>query len=375
MAVIQLPERDNGMMERFLMNWMNQRQDKRQHSDTLAQQESQFGRSHELDTQRTGATVNLANTQADAASEAQKRANAILKLENFQKQVGEPLQQNGKRVELEQAFQRFLSENPDAKEYVGTLSTLGQNLDTDVAAQNTAKYSADQTGIAASGSQDAQARAFTQESALGRGMSAHQFGDQVQRQGSPDAYNQYVEREGGARPNAGQQLAANTQLTMNREDNAAMDRRLTAAGGAGGASDGLSAGTKTKLAAVDAGLAMIDKVEQALNTYNEMDMTRDPKGKLMAGLQLKALVQGGAPLIARAMGEVGNLSKDEQAAARTLTNPGLFATTAWPELAAERIRVLRSVAERTKSGMMGGSTSMGGAGSVIRYDETGKRIQ
>jgi hypothetical protein len=223
MAVIQLDDPNRGMMERFLTQWMERNQQKKQHAASLAQQESQFGRSHELDQTRTNNDTRLTDTQISAADEAKKRAAAIMKIEQFKERVGDPLLKNGKRAEADQAFQRFSMENPDVQAYVATLPML-ENQSTDNAAANTARFAETQTGNAAGGSPDAQARAFTQEAALGRGQSAHQFDDQVQRQGGDDAYGTFVKRQGGALPTAGQQLQANTTLQAGREQNATSER-------------------------------------------------------------------------------------------------------------------------------------------------------
>lgn len=78
------------MMERFLTDWMNRREDKKQHRDSMAIQE-----------------------------EAQKRARVLLKMEDFQKNEYQPYVENGQVEEAERRRLQFIQNNPDVREYVG----------------------------------------------------------------------------------------------------------------------------------------------------------------------------------------------------------------------------------------------------------------
>src|SRR3990167_3981020 len=110
-----------------------------------------------------------------------------------------------------------LAQDPELGKLNLNLMLAGGETSADRANANTSRFTEGQTGLAASGSPDVQARAFTQEKALGRPMSGHQFGDQAQRQ--PEAadtktpYGQTLNIQGGRMPSAEDKLAAQTQIT------------------------------------------------------------------------------------------------------------------------------------------------------------------
>jgi hypothetical protein len=126
------------------------------------------------------------------------------------------------RATAQKNLQAFMAQHPNV-DVMGIAQRLaGQPTMADRTRANVGKFAETQSGIAASGSPDVQARAFTQEKDLGRAMSPQQFADQAQRQpeaaappkGTPaSAYTESLRRDAGAMPTAAQDLAAKTQIT------------------------------------------------------------------------------------------------------------------------------------------------------------------
>jgi hypothetical protein len=194
--------------------------------------------------------------------------------------VFDPLVKAGR---VEEAFKAAITykQSGGGGEYAGGVAQGRPSTDLDTAAANTAAYTKNQTGIAASGSQDVQARNFTNKLATNEQLSESAFGDQQQRQpeaarppkdqspAAQDAYNAYLRRRAGDMTTAGQDQQSSTQLTMNREDNANLMEREKL----GIASNERIAGQKTD-AKGDAGDAGADYADErrvrVLDSVNEL---------------------------------------------------------------------------------------------------------
>ncbi len=240
MSNMQLLPSNRGQFESFVQNWMAQRQAKEQREAELAQQQKQFDASNALDTQRTnaqvenyGATTRATNTKTDLES-------ATARVEGFLKNVIAPLDKNGRHDLIPQLTKAFIASNPGTEQVLAGYLAERPALDSDTTAANTQKFAANQTGIAASGSQDAQARNFATKEATGEQLNAPAFADQRGRQmnqpGLADKGTEYgkeVRVAGGLTPDAGDQLKANTEIQVGRERNAT----TLAASAASGASD------------------------------------------------------------------------------------------------------------------------------------------
>lgn len=221
MGVITLPRQEdpNQILQSFLAQYMNRQQQQK----ALEQNQSQFDASHALDRERTTAQVGQATAATEGMRADTSRQNVEVKMKGFLDNVFNPMVKNGRQQEAAQLAQAFLRNNPDVKDAIAGYAMERPNLDTDAAAANTAQFAKNQTGLANT-SQDAQARNFAFKNATGDQMTAPVFGDQAQRQTTPEAYGRFIEREGGARPTANASLAANTQVQMGREQNASAEK-------------------------------------------------------------------------------------------------------------------------------------------------------
>ena len=216
MGVIVGPQQDRGSLERHLARWLQMRQQNEQHQASLDQNQKQFDAQMGENQRVNTASINDTDTKRDFE---------MLKAdtENFFKTVYQPLVASGQVEQAEAAKAQYAGSSPSKKLMTSLMIQRGRT-DLDTAAQNTAQFTADQTGMAAGGSQDAQARNFTFQQATGQQLSGPAFGDQAQRQGSPAAYNQFLEREGGARTTAGQDQQAaiqRAQIESGERQNAA----------------------------------------------------------------------------------------------------------------------------------------------------------
>jgi hypothetical protein len=361
---------DNGNpLEAFLTRWMTMRQQEQDQKRALAQQDKQFQMSHGLDAERTGAVVGQAkaNTVQTEQDTRYKRGMSIL--ENFQKWA-DPHMKEGRRDEVMAAFERLRSENPDVAEFTSKAFQSSSPLQGDIAAANTAKFTADQTGVAAGGSQDAQARAFTQEAALGRPMSAHQFGDQQQRQSTPQAYGDFVKREGNALPTAGQQLQANTMVQVGREQNASQQQiagaRLAAeTSGKQASGDPVLSRDMLKLGmGFDNAEMVLKNVETAMKEFSAAARGMHGGAAIDAKKKLDAAIATATFALGQAYGQTGHSmsDKDRQAFEKSLT-PGTFWQVARPEtidkvigMTRQNIKQLRQQAEAMMSSRGGQNT-------------------
>ena len=145
--------------------------------------------------------------------------------------VLEPLIKAG-RVQEAMAAAEAYSKSGGGGEYASGIAMGRPTTDLDTANANSAAFMKTQTGLAASGSEDAQARNYATLTATGKQLDAPQFGNQVQRElrdpkltPKGSEYGTSVRVDGDLLPGAKQTSVNQTQIQMNREDNAAIDRR------------------------------------------------------------------------------------------------------------------------------------------------------
>lgn len=218
MATIMLPQEENPL-NRFLQMYMQQQQQRRsleqnqrQFDTTMAaeapEREARIGRDKSATSlQDSSRELDVAKTGAEGAIKAIAEYWAVGDVEGAARYAQEQIAAN---PQLGPALVGY------AKARLRTLN--------DESRANTAKFSADQTGMAASGSPDAQARNFTFQLATGEQMQAPVFADQQQRQGPPRSYEEFLARKGGAKPTAAEDPQAATQLQISREGNASNER-------------------------------------------------------------------------------------------------------------------------------------------------------
>jgi hypothetical protein len=207
---------------------------------------ARWEREHALDRERTAAQVDLygaqrgsAVAQTDETRQKMSHAQAELLAKSFVEATYAPLIKAGKVAEATAAARQFTAHYPEAAVALRGHASGREATDADYTAQNTAKFTRDQTGIAAGGSQDAQARNLTTKLATGDQLTAQAFGDQRARQttqpGLADAgtdYGKAVRVDAELAPTANARLQASTQIQIGRENNAA---QLKAAGMRGSA--------------------------------------------------------------------------------------------------------------------------------------------
>ena len=209
----------------FFNQWLNRRQQDQQNRRNLAQQQGQFDATHKLEQERNASLIGATNAQTAQTQQTTSMQRGMKIIEDFEKRAA-VLEKNGLGHQIRAEFENLRANNPDVAAFTAkAFENIGQ-LPTEQAQANAAKFSADQTALAAGGSQDAQARNFTTKLATGEQLNAPAFGDQAQRQLGPQPYGQYLEREGGARTTAGQELQANTQLQISRENNDAQQHDM-----------------------------------------------------------------------------------------------------------------------------------------------------
>lgn len=208
MAIVVGPPRDNSAWENFMTRYMQNRQQKR----TLEQQQSQFDQTHALNVEATGAQVGR-DKSATALTDSTRELNVATTGAAGVIEQARKLYDAGELEGAARFVQEQIAANPQlAPALVGyAKSRMRTGLD---------DFAKQQSDLAGSGSEDVQARNFAFKKTTGEQMQPYVFGDQQQRQAGPQPYADFVKREGGAMPTAGQQLQADTQIQIGRENNA-----------------------------------------------------------------------------------------------------------------------------------------------------------
>lgn len=358
--VVDDPNR--GALQNLLAQWMQNSEQRRRDASAQAAEDQRFQQTmglkrEELDAQKGlwGAQTNKENYMV-SSGRAQRIA-ASLK-SNYDHLIAAGLPDQA--AAYVRGVTKRYEKDPEIMNEVAGWVNERPMTDSDIAAQNTAFYSAQETGKAASGSPDVQARAFTQESALGRPMSGHQFADQAQRQ--PEAantktpYGQTLNIQGGRTPSATAKLQAQTQIATQAmqesgatkrtqmQIDAAQARGVSASGAPGKASPGISAAGEDVLRGGDIGrippharMAVFEYVaakggkalpkdvqtkirdqisaETALDgisaAFEDYAKAKTPGEVAKSGVNLRAKVNGAVPLLARGIGHTGVLTQQD----------------------------------------------------------------
>ena len=172
------------------------------------------------------AQTNAANARASAENEAVRLANAKALIADHIERNYKPLVAAGEIEKANADLTQFVTAHPDVAPFVDTIRREATN--NDVAARNTAKYKADVTGRAASGSQDPIAVTSTTKAAFGDYLPESAFQQQGTRfQDSPSApptqaganETKYIRRQAGDMLTAAQVPQAEHAAALTREAN------------------------------------------------------------------------------------------------------------------------------------------------------------
>jgi hypothetical protein len=210
-------------IDQYIGRYMQNQEARKQQERQLSQQQSQFDTAF-------GETKRVNDANISNADATQKLNQYVQRIKQFQEIELPRAQAAGRAGEAIAAFKQEVQSIPGLQYAVGKLidASTAPN-DMDAAQANTSKYAKTQTGLAASGSEDAQARSFTSGMA-GQPLQAPQFANAEARELRDPSltggeYGKSVRVGAELAPTANQTSANQTQLTMNREDNAALDKR------------------------------------------------------------------------------------------------------------------------------------------------------
>lgn len=223
-----------------VMQFIQQQQQKRAEAERMRVQQEQFDRSFGLQERQVNSVVNANDDAVQRANAEAAVKNMMPRLQKFSAE-GNYRAAEAEAASLLKAYEGSPYFEAIRHQVLPFVTPQQSAAMADTSASNVAKYTMDQTGLAAGGSEDAQAVNFTTKLATGEQLNAPAFGNQEQREFGPDALKSYVDIGAGRTANAGQRLAAATQLQANREQIASNERIAGAQLGAMGR--GATAGT------------------------------------------------------------------------------------------------------------------------------------
>jgi hypothetical protein len=211
-------------MNQMLMNFFAQQEERKRERERLAQQDAQFQQSFGLEKSLADSQIAATNAGVTHQTETRNFDQQKYHAEQFFKNIYGPLVQAGRVEDATKAAQAYSQQNPFVGQTLKSMEFGRPATDLDTSAQNVAAFTKTQTGLAAGGSDDAQARNFTTKMATGEQLTAPAFGDQQQRAAGPQDYNRDVDVEGGRAPNANVTAQIAAQERMAREQNASAER-------------------------------------------------------------------------------------------------------------------------------------------------------
>jgi hypothetical protein len=396
MGVIVGPQRgDTGMMERFLSDWMQRSQQKKQHRDTLAQNESQFGRSYELDKTRTDNDTRIADSTVNSQTSLTNQQRAKMAAEALKVNHDTIMQNAGpeKAAEYAQGAMDRYKDNPEVVYAFAGMINQRERLPIDDENASFAEFGAATAKRVAGGTGSAQDQNFAFKRMTGEQLNGPAFGDarsaQVKTPGVADKDTEYgtsVRMGAGLLPTATDQLEADTDVKTTGMQVAGQERMNTADNAVLGAKGSeidpvLARREADRMHGLKSAESAINGVDQAIQEYYAATKSPSKDALLSAEANFRRAVAGARFTVGAMYGQTGQrLSDKDVQLLEDIATPGRAISITSAKAVRDFMARSRQTIEAMRQNSIIDFDPRGNGGAAaddadMIYDDFGKRVK